>query len=151
MKFLPFFILLIFYFFMLIPANTTAQMKSCCEPEGTILVSSVKQTPGTLKMITILDSIHKHANPEDFYLMNTARAEMFKKKLATETDPNNRVNLYFKYSNEALNAGKTDEAISVLIQIIAAMKLNAENLTAETKPVFDLLAIAYMRDRKSVV
>ena len=145
MKFIPFFILLIFYFFMLIPANTTAQMKSCCEPDGTILVSSVKQTPGTLKMITILDSIHKHANPEDFYLMNTARAEMFKKKLATETDPNNRVNLYFKYSNEALNAGKTDEAISVLIQVIAAMKLNAENLTAETKPFFDLLAIAYMR------
>ena len=140
-KYLLIFTLLFFTFNF----GAMAQMKSCCEPDGTVLVSSVKQTAGTLKMIKILDSIHKHANPEDFYLMNTARAEMFKNKLGKETDPYKRLSLYFSYCEESLNAGKTDEAINVLNQIIAAMKLNAENLTAETKPYFDLLAIAYMR------
>ena len=93
---------------------TNAQMKSCCEPDGVKLVSTVKQTAGTLRMVKILDSIGRNANPEDFYLMNNARMELFKKKLDAEKDPYKRLRLYFKYSNEALNAGKTDEAITVL-------------------------------------
>ena len=68
------------FLFINISNPASAQMKSCCEPEGTVLVSTVKQTAGTLKMVKILDSIGRHANPEDFYLMNTARAEMFRKK-----------------------------------------------------------------------
>lgn len=59
--------------------TSSAQMKSCCEPDGIKLVSTVKQSAGTLKMIRILDSISTHANPEDFYLMNTQRAELIKK------------------------------------------------------------------------
>lgn len=122
-----------------------AQMKSCCEPDGTILVSTVKQTAGTLKMVAILDSIGRHANPEDFYLMNSARMELFQKKLAIEKDPYKRLDLYFKYSNEALNAGQTDEVINVLLNVMDAMKYNAENLTVQNKPFYDLLAIAFMR------
>jgi len=131
------------FFAGLIPAS--AQMKSCCEPDSSILISTVKQTPGTLKMIRILDSINKHANPEDFYVMNTQRAELFKKKLDTEKDPYKRLDLYFQYSNESLNAGNTDEAIAVISQVMSAMKLTGENLTTEYRPFFDLLAISYMR------
>ena len=47
-------------------AGAFAQMKSCCEPDNVQLVSSIKQTPGTLRMVKILDSINKHANPDDF-------------------------------------------------------------------------------------
>ena len=138
-------ILLIFSFILTGYLHTSAQMKSCCEPDSTILVSTVKQTAGTLKMVKILDSINKHANPEDFYVMNTQRAGLFRKKLDTEKDPYKRLDLYFQYSNESLNAGNTDEAIAVLTQIMTAMKLTGDNLTVEYKSFFDQLAIAYMR------
>ncbi len=135
----------LFLIFIHIHFVSTAQMKSCCEPDGVTLVSTVKQSRGTLRMVKILDSISKNANPEDFYLMNTARAELFKKKLVTEKDPYKRLDLYYQYSAESLNAGKTDEAINVLKQIMTAMNLTAENLSAQYKLFFDLLAIAYMR------
>ena len=122
-----------------------AQMKSCCEPDGIKLVSTVKQTKGTLRMVHILDSIAKNAKPEDFFFLNTQRLEMFKKMLDTAKVPGKRLELYYLYSNEALNAGNTDEAIAVLRQIMDAMKLTKDNLTADNKSFFDLLAIAYMR------
>lgn len=125
--------------------NVNAQMKSCCDPEGVPIISTVKQTTGTLKMVKILDSIGQNANPEEFYLMNSARAELFKNKLATEKDANKRLEYYFQYSAESLNAGNTDEAINVLTQIVNSMKITMENLTPQYKIFFDLLAIAYMR------
>ncbi len=138
-------ILFIASLFAILSKDASAQMKSCCEPDGVILVSTVKQSNGTLKMVKILDSISKNANPEDFYVMNTHRAELFKKKLETEKDPGKRVNLYFQYAVESLNAGNTDEAIAVMKQVMTAMELTARNITAENKLLFDQLAIAYMR------
>lgn len=145
MKHHYFFISIFALFFTGYYFTASAQMKSCCEPDGVILVSAIKQTPGTLKMVKTLDSIGKNANPEDFYLMNAARMELFKKKLETEKDPYKRLEYYFKYGNEALNAGKTDEAINVIEQVLSAMKLTVENSTPQFKLYFDLLAIAYMR------
>lgn len=122
-----------------------AQMKSCCEPDNTKLVSTIKQTPGTLRMVQILDSINSHANPQDFLVMNTLRADMIRKKLETETDGNKRFTYYYQYCIESLNAGNTEEAISVLLQLQQAMHIPTENFPAQYKPFFDLLAIAYMR------
>ena len=139
--FIPAFVL----FFTGFHFTVTAQMKSCCEPDGLKLVSSIKQTPGTLRMVHILDSISKHANPEDFFFLNTQRIELFKKKLGVETDPYKRLELYFQYSNECLNAGNTEEAIAVIKQVMAAMKLTGENMDSGNKSFFDMLAIAYMR------
>ena len=134
-----------FSLFIAGPFTTRAQMKSCCEPDGIKLISTVKQTRGTLRMVKILDSISVNANPEDFYVMNAQRAESFKKKLLTENDPAKRVNLYFQYANELLNAGNTDEAINILKQVMTAMGLNEQNIPEQYKLVFDQLAIAYMR------
>lgn len=120
-------------------------MKSCCEPDNVKLVSAIKQSAGTLKMVKILDSINRNANPEDFYVMNAQRAEMFKKKLVTEKDPGNRINLYFQYANESLNAGNTEEAINILKQVIGAMGLNNQNIPPQYKLLFDQLAISFMR------
>ncbi|MBP6023781.1 CRTAC1 family protein [Ferruginibacter sp.] len=135
----------LFLFFIASSFSATAQMKSCCEPDSVKLVSTVKQSKGTLRMIKILDSINRNANPDDFYVMNTQRAASFKKKLATEKDPNKRLNFYFQYSVESLNTGNTDEAIGVLSQVINAMKITQENFTPQYKVFFDQLAIAYMR------
>jgi FG-GAP-like repeat/ASPIC and UnbV len=134
-----------FAIFITISFAATAQMKSCCEPDGIQLVSTVPQTKGTLRMIKILDSINKNANPEDFYVMNTQRAELFKKKLLTEKDPNKRVNLYYQYCIESLNAGNTEEAINVLKQVMATMGITGQNFPPQYKQFFDHLAISYMR------
>jgi len=125
--------------------TSTAQMKSCCEPDGVKLVSTVKQTRGTLRMVKILDSINMAASPEVFFMLNTQRAELAKRKLLTEKDPAARLNLYYEYCNESLNTGNTDEAINVLKQVMTAMNITAENFAVEYKPLYDLLAIAYMR------
>ncbi|HMU08511.1 MAG TPA: CRTAC1 family protein [Ferruginibacter sp.] len=134
-----------FIFFIAGIYHAPAQMKSCCEPDSSILISTVKQTEGTLRMVKILDSINKHANPEDFFVMNTQRAEMFRQKLIAEQDPGKRLDYYFQYSNECLNAGNTDEALGVMSQVINALKLTWETLNTDNKSLFDLLAIAYMR------
>ena len=122
-----------------------AQMKSTCDPDGIPILSSVPQSKGTLRMAKILDSINHHANPEDFYVMNTQRAELFRKKLDTAKDPYQRVNLYFQYCVETLNAGNNDEAINVLQQVMTAMKITKENFNPQYKIFLDELAIAYMR------
>ena len=140
-----FFIPFIFLFFCTNPVSVFAQMKSCCEPDNVKLISTVKQSAGTLKMVKILDSISMSANPEDFYVMNTARAEFFKKQLGIEKDPNKRVTLFFQYCVESLNAGNTDEAINILKQIVKAMDLTPGNCPEQYKLIFDQLAIAYMR------
>ena len=123
----------------------TAQMKSCCDPEGTKLLSTVKQTAGTLRMAKILDSINRYCNPEDFMVMNAEKVDLIKKKLAVEKDANKRFNLYFQYATESLNAGNIEESVNVLKQMLAASKLTNENFPPQYKPLFDQLAIAYMR------
>ncbi|MGC4100265.1 FG-GAP-like repeat-containing protein [Ferruginibacter sp.] len=120
-------------------------MKSTCDPQDIKLLSTVKQTAGTLRMAHILDSMNRVANPEDFMVMNAEKVDLIKKKLLTEKDANKRVNLYFQYANESLNAGNTDEAINVLKQVMTALGATGQNVTAENKPLFDQLAIAYMR------
>lgn len=136
---------LLFSLFIAGPWQTSAQMKSCCEPDGVKLVSTVKQTRGTLRMVHILDSIAMNASPEDFFFLNTQRIEMFKKKLDVEKDPNNRLNLYFQYATESLNAGNTDDAVNILKQVMTAMGYTGQNMTAQNKALFDLLAISWMR------
>lgn len=120
-------------------------MKSCCEDPGEKLVSTVKQSPGTLKMIHLLDSIINSINPDDLYAMNTARAEIAKKKLETEKDPNTRLLLYYQYAVECLNSGNPDEAIGVLAQVMQAMNITGATMTEQNKFLFDQLAISYMR------
>ena len=120
-------------------------MKSCCEAPGVRVVSTVKQSKGTLRMAYILDSIVMNSKPEDLYVLNTIRADVAKKKLEKEKDPNKRFLLYFEYCVESLNAGNTDEAIGVLKQVMAGMNITADNMNDQNKPLFDQLVISYMR------
>lgn len=122
-----------------------AQMKSCCEPANVKLISTVKQTPGTLRMVHILDSINNNINPQDFFVMNTQRAEILKKQLLVEKDPNKRLDLYFQYATEKLNAGDNEEAISVYKQLIDGLGLTPDKITQQNRMLYDQLAIAYMR------
>ncbi len=153
MKFRHHYIAILFSFFTSIPFAVNAQMNMGqmnmnhmnMKSDDANLVSSVKQTKGTLRMVHILDSIARNANSEDFLVMNAQRAESAKKNLLTEKDPNKKLNLYFHYCIESLNAGNIDEAIKGLKKIITIMGITEQNLTAENKPIFDQLAIAYMR------
>jgi len=126
-----------------ISANAQMKMKSCCENPGVKVISTVKQSKGTLRMVHILDSIVANANPEEYYVMNTLRADLAKKKLETEKDPNKRFLLYYEYCVETLNAGNNDEAINVLKQVMTSM--NMTEVTEDNKLIFEQLAISYMR------
>jgi len=130
---------------LFVTTPSAAQIKSCCEPDGVKMLSTVKQTSGTLRMAKILDSIGAHANPEDFMVLNPGRAALYKKKVQTEKDPAKKFNYYFQYAIESLNAGNIDESITVLKNIMKTMGATDQNCTPENKVVFDQLAIAYMR------
>jgi tetratricopeptide (TPR) repeat protein len=137
-------ILLTFSFalFLYVPK---AQMKSCCEPNNIKVVSTIKQSKGTLLMAKILDSISRNANPMDYYLMNTARAEMHKKNFLTSNNNQEKLNLLFKYATELLNAGKTEEAIKNYKLIIGYTQSSLKKITSANKIIFEQLAISYMR------
>lgn len=126
-------------------AQPLPKMKSCCEDNSMKLVSTVRQSKGTLQMIHILDSISVNAKPDDFFVMNSARAADTKTKLETEKDPNKRYVLYYQYCVEALNGGNYEEAIAVLKQVMQAMNMTYENMNDDTKLWFDQLAISYIR------
>lgn len=137
--------ILLFLFFNLLLYVTQAQMKSCCEPNNVKIVSTIKLSKGTLLMAKILDSISKNANPMDYYLMNAARAEVYKKTFLASKNNQEKLNLLFKYATELLNAGKTDEAIKNYKLVMSYMQASLNNITPANKIIFEQLAISYMR------
>ncbi len=138
-------IFLLFFSCCFFSSGAQMKMKSCCEEPGEKLVSTIKQSEGTLKMIHRLDSIINSIDPDELYAMNTARAEKAKKKLETEKDPNKRFLLYYQYAVESLNSGNPDEAIAVLTTIMQATNLTTATMNEQNKLFFDQLAISYMR------
>lgn len=79
------------------------------------------------------------------YIFNSAKVGILKKKLES-AQGNEKLNLFFTYGLELLNAGKTDESIIVLTQVLQAVKSN--DIQSKEELVYFIkkqLAIAYMR------
>jgi hypothetical protein len=79
------------------------------------------------------------------YIFNNRKVALLEQKLVT-AQGNEQLNLLFTYSLELLNAGKTDESIVVLTQVLQVVE--SQNVQSKEELVFFIkkqLAIAYMR------
>ncbi len=98
--------------------------------------------PGHVRMIAILDSIFKKASPLDCYNLNGRKAAMFKDKLDQTSDFSARISLQFRYADQLLNAGQNESATMELLDVIQQAR---DTLTNETKLIYELLALSYLR------
>lgn len=79
------------------------------------------------------------------YIFNNAKVDILRQKLQS-AQGNEMLNLLFTYGLELLNAGKTDESIAVLNQVLQVVE--SQNIPSKEELVFFIkkqLAIAYMR------
>jgi FG-GAP-like repeat/ASPIC and UnbV len=104
------------------------------------------QYAGNKEMSAILDSCAKNAIAQDNYAMNTQRAEQLKNTIEITQDPNQKISMTFQYGNELLNSGNTEEASKVFLQLIETFGGAGKPMNANTKLLYELLAITYLRE-----
>jgi hypothetical protein len=101
---------------------------------------------GTEKMRTVLHALNEqaYARPMDYFHLNGRRAEVLKNRLDTAgTDA--ATGLRYRHAHELLYAGEVEASIRQLNTIIQNKNLTLRRLTKRTKPIFDLLGLAYLR------
>ena len=100
----------------------------------------------TERMARILHRIRDDAyqDPLNYFHLNLRSAEVLADSL--ETAPKEK-DVAFRYarSNNLLYGGNTQAAIAELAKLIQDVGASPRNITRQTKPLFDLLAVAYMR------
>ena len=84
------------------------------------------------------------ANPERNPFLNRERADAIQATLG-RLNGYQALNARHRMADEWLRAGMSREAIAELEGIIADGGLSADRITPQTKPLFDLLALAYLR------
>jgi tetratricopeptide (TPR) repeat protein len=91
-------------------------------------------------MVDTLAIIARNADPMAFYNLNTKRAEMLGQQLAANKDPQKKAQLSYTYASELLSSGQIDLAIATLGPITQQLPLKQNS-----KPFYDLLALAFLR------
>jgi FG-GAP-like repeat/ASPIC and UnbV len=104
--------------------------------------NSSELTVGHRRMIAILDSIAKNANPMDIYSLNSRKADLILAQLNQITDPSKRLTFQFSYGEQLLYAGKTKDALKIFEEVIAAV---GDDLATETKIIYEMYALAWLR------
>lgn len=106
--------------------------------------SSASSAPanGHQRMIAILDSIFRNANPEDCYNLNGRRAANFKDQLDRMPASSARISQQFRYADQLLNAGQNEGATMELLDIVGQIN---DSLYDQSKLIYELLALSYMR------
>ncbi|MEI6411576.1 MAG: CRTAC1 family protein [Bacteroidota bacterium] len=97
---------------------------------------------GHKRMIAILDSIYRNANPTNCYNLNSRYADLYRSQLDQAQNPQERTVLTFNMAEQLLYAGRTQECIDVIQSLTGGdfSKMNADN-----KVLFELYALAYLR------
>jgi tetratricopeptide (TPR) repeat protein len=111
-----------------------------CAKEG----ASAPARGGTARMADTLAVLYRQAlvNPEMNPFLNRERADAVQAMLARQSGFQ-ALNTRHRLADERLRAGQTREAIAELESLIRDAGLSADSITK--KPIFDLLAIAYLR------
>lgn len=101
---------------------------------------------GTAQMTDTLRVIHARAlaAPMSNIFLNRARADTIQAGLARQSESEARLSRY-SMLQERLRAGQTREAIDELHALMRAAGISPDQITPDTKPLFDLLAIAWLR------
>ena len=98
------------------------------------------------RMRTELASIYAQAleNPMKYYHMNKERVKWMNKK-GKYIPPEKIMTHRYYLSQELLRSGQTEAAISELTSILSKLRARPDILNSLTRPIFDELALAYLR------
>ncbi|HMX39982.1 MAG TPA: hypothetical protein PKD78_06630, partial [Saprospiraceae bacterium] len=114
-------------------------LTECQAPSG----KSGQVVNGHARMIEILDSIYATASPADCYNLNSRKADQIKQQMdRMRPGSSEHLTLQAKYAEQLLNAGKNEAATLELLNII---KVLGDKLDDQSKIVYELLALSYMR------
>lgn len=100
----------------------------------------------TEKMRRVLSTIHDEAraDPMPYFHLNTQRAEVLKQQMQA-ADSSEKAGRRYAYAQELLYAGQTKAAIRQLQRLIDEAGLSPHRLSPKEKPVFEQLALSYLR------
>ena len=127
--------------FLLLLLLSPAFFSQCTSDPKVSTDPATRDTAGHQRMIFMLDSIAKYADPATCYHLNSAKAELYRVRLE-QLPPAQRPFAQFKYAEQLLNAGRTEAALVNLQQVIDQI---GDQLNPDTKIVFEYLALAYLR------
>ncbi len=118
------------------------------EAIGAVACSTPTVAPrdGTARMADTLKVLYAQglADPMRNIFLNRARADTIQAQLARQTGSAARLS-QFHLAQEQLLAGQTREAIAGLESLMHAVGISPDQITPDSKPFFDLLAIAWLR------
>ena len=102
--------------------------------------------PGTARMADTLAAMAARglANPDGNPFLNRARADRIQSMLFGQSGAE-ALNTRHRLADERLRAGQTREAITELEAVMREAHLSADGVTERNKPIFDLLALSYLR------
>lgn len=108
-------------------------------------VSGQDSADGTAEMAVLLKKLATQGNPVANYHWNTKRAESLLAQ-AKQASGNTQLRLWYFYCGELLNSGNAEQCIKELEAYLAQLNLpETEALNDKHRPIFELLALAYLR------
>jgi hypothetical protein len=110
------------------------------EPPTARIPSGTARMADTLAVLIAQALANPSANP----FLSRERADAFQAEIAGRTGVD-AFGLRFQLIHERLRAGQTREAIEEGHRLLRDAGLSADSITRQGKPVFDLLALAYLR------
>lgn len=84
------------------------------------------------------------ANPIRFPYLNLRRAELMRAELP-RIPPNQALQYRYYLAGELINGGETKAGIAEVERLMQAAGIARDSITPVTKPLFDLLGVAYLR------
>jgi hypothetical protein len=120
----------------------------CSDSSGTSSSANANsdiETEATKAMATELADLVKNGDPKQFYNWNSQRAELAKAEI-TKASAEQYFNKFFGYSYENLNAGNSEQVVGEIESVMKQSKISLETYQPGYKVIFDLLALAYLRD-----
>jgi tetratricopeptide (TPR) repeat protein len=134
------FLLLSCVVFSVAGCTSDSDMKDPAERFGAI------EGTQTEKMRRVLSTIHEEAraDPMSYFHLNTRRAEVLEKQLRA-ADSAEKAGHRYAYAQELLYSGRTKAAIRQLQRLIDEAGLSPHRLSPKEKPVFEQLALSYLR------
>ena len=96
--------------------------------------------PSHRRMVDTLARLAREADPRRVYALNGARADELARAVNAAPDATQRTRLLYRLASEQLAAGRLDDAQRTLETVTSQLEL-----TAQSKPFYDLLAAVHLR------
>ncbi len=103
--------------------------------------SASSPTDSHQRMVALLDSIYRNADPLQYLHLNSGRAAIYLERMRNTTGQEHVANK-FSHAVELLKAGQNEAAI---VQFKELIQMTGEVLNEQTKILHELLALSYMR------